>query len=46
MQQKNRLEQSKNNTENKSVDLATSEEIMKTTNCVIGAVPPFGNFME
>ena len=27
----------------KSVDLATAEEIMKTTNCVIGAVPPFGN---
>ena len=25
------------------MDLATAEEIMKTTNCVIGAVPPFGN---
>jgi len=30
----------------KSVDLATAEEIMKTTNCVIGAVPPFGNIYE
>ena len=27
----------------KSVDLATPEEIMQVTKCVIGAVPPFGN---
>jgi len=27
----------------KSVDMASPEEIMKTVNCEIGSIPPFGN---